>query len=88
MLGPGAIGGEDGGGSGDRAVGESGRRVRFRELTPHEMLQTPEGKFSVSVWRKNKQVCCVCVFFGVCRAACFECRRRRGEGGLVVAGCG
>eukprot|EP00752_Nemacystus_decipiens_P003484 g3217.t1 len=55
MLGPGAIGGEAGGGSGDRAVGAGPGRVRFRELTPHEMVQTPEGKFSVSVWRKNKQ---------------------------------
>ncbi|CAM9636250.1 unnamed protein product, partial [Ectocarpus fasciculatus] len=55
VLGPGAIGGEDGGGGGDRALEAGARRGRFRELTPHEMHQTPEGKFSVSVWRKNKQ---------------------------------
>ncbi|CAM9924888.1 unnamed protein product [Ectocarpus sp. 4 AP-2014] len=55
MLGPGAVGGGDGGGGGDRALQAGARRGRFRELTPHEMHQTPEGKFSVSVWRKNKQ---------------------------------
>lgn len=55
--------------AGDRAAGGARGGVRFRQLTPHEMNQTPDGKFSVSVWRKNKQVmllqACVFVFVGV-----------------------
>lgn len=85
-MGPSAVGGEEGGGGGggtsDRAVAGSGGRVRFRVLTPHEMQQTPEGKFSVSVWRKNKQVRLLCGG----RRACLACGRACGVYILAVSG--
>ena len=58
-MGPAAVGGDDAGGgagAGDRGAGIIGNGSRTRELTPHEMQQTADGKFTVTVWRKNKQV--------------------------------
>ena len=59
VLGTGSGGGEDGdggGGSGGGCGAATQRARPVRELTPVVMQQTPDGKFSVSVWRKNKQV--------------------------------
>lgn len=49
-------GGEEGAVASTKGFPGKGGAKPVRVLTPHAMQQTPGGKYSVVVWRKNKQV--------------------------------